>query len=208
MTHLGLLDIIQLLGYMCMGIQMVLNSNFGLIPDKILGAFLYATWLGVIEMMLLLAVNRFIALTNVHISKKNSGRLFIALFIIAYGFMLVNLVILLLPEYGFLLNMTTYDLERLALETHLIDMQTNILFGILAISWALYLITIVHMIIKLVKDYEIRIFFQSLFICGYKSFVNGFTTYWVPPSVLAYYISFFVYLIESGYNPYMYFFTN
>uniref|UniRef100_A0A914CMR9 Uncharacterized protein n=1 Tax=Acrobeloides nanus TaxID=290746 RepID=A0A914CMR9_9BILA len=47
-----------------------------------------------------------------------------------------------------------------------------------------------------------------MFICVYKSTVGTMVSFWTPPNNISWAIFYCFALIESGYNPYMYFLTN
>jgi hypothetical protein len=73
MVHLGIMDLLQLVCYILMGIQMITNTTFGHVLDKFAGALAMSSWVGMAAMTLILAINRLFVLADIGI---NFGKFF------------------------------------------------------------------------------------------------------------------------------------
>uniref|UniRef100_A0A914EIL0 7TM GPCR serpentine receptor class x (Srx) domain-containing protein n=1 Tax=Acrobeloides nanus TaxID=290746 RepID=A0A914EIL0_9BILA len=205
---------------MIQGAMMIANSNFGYVISIIFGGLGSAVWLANIMLTLVLSINRFDALicptftSSLPIYKQN---IYKALLLLTYTITILNFIFFMVPGFRIQLNITSYDSEQLATDLNINFMTTIIALCLLGIACVLYLIALVMLFLKrhmmqtgtnFVTTYEIRLFIQTVIICGCKSTITVLWTFYWPPTPLAYCIYFSAAILESGYNPYLYFAMN
>uniref|UniRef100_A0A914DB22 Uncharacterized protein n=1 Tax=Acrobeloides nanus TaxID=290746 RepID=A0A914DB22_9BILA len=219
MLHLGIMDILQLITYFgSIGIMMLMNKSFPFLVNKILSSFGITTWLGMGVMTLILSINRFITLLDIKFPICIKEIIFYRILLISgYIFTTICLTIMFLPKLGLTINIMWFEFEKDFAQINLMSIFTYIDIGILSAALILYLITVGYLIFnrhfntsntRLIAHHELRLFFQAMFICVYKSVVGTMISFWIPSDNLSCTIFYCFALIESGYNPYMYFLTN
>ncbi|KAL6741298.1 hypothetical protein Aduo_014568 [Ancylostoma duodenale] len=215
MTHIGVLDALQLIIHSYSGVLVIANVDLGFELNKVIGAVLTGLWFSCLAFILFLTFNR---LTTVLLQKwfplLASTNLSCVLFALCYLCFIVPFVLKLLPTCNFFFDANTFSWTYLASDSDLSRVMNEIgkylVLAIVILSLITYfsIFTYIGCIssTKLSKR-EYRITIQVSLLVLYFLFTFVYWTYlmpWFGESLLADFFSCLVWVIMNGIHPIIY----
>ncbi|KAL6741296.1 hypothetical protein Aduo_014567 [Ancylostoma duodenale] len=215
MTHIGVLDALQLVIHSYSGVLVIADVDLGIELNKVIGAILTGLWFSGLAFTLFLTFNR---LTTVLLVRWFPGLtstfLSYVLFAFCYLGFIVPFVLKLLPKCNYLFDPDTFSWTYLTTDSDLSLVMNKIgnylVLGIVVLSVITYASIIIYIgcysYSKLNKrEYRITIQVSLLFLYFLFSFV--YWTYLMPlfgQSVLSDFFSCLVWVIMNGIHPFIY----
>ncbi|KAK6755094.1 hypothetical protein RB195_013837 [Necator americanus] len=219
MTHIGVLDALQLLIHSYSGVLVLASVDLGEGMKKVVGAILTGLWFSGLAFTLFLTLNRFITvLLQKWFPQLTSNRLTCALFVMCYFCFIVPFVLKLLPQCNYTFDPDTFSWTYLPTDSH-ISIVMNKLGNYLVLAIVvLSIITYVSIFgyigffsqARLSKrEYWITVQVSLLVLYFLFSFI--YWTYLMPifgSSVVSDFVSCLVWVVMNGIHPIIYLIFN
>lgn len=117
------------------------------------------------------------------------------------------------PRMGVIMDHLNVHYEPLRIKFHLETVYDNTALALFGFSWILYIISFLFLIKQCFKgsfkvSLDTLLFFQTIVITMYKTFIAFLWTYYTPPTNFALAVCMILNILEPGYHPYMYLIFN
>ncbi|KAK0427286.1 hypothetical protein QR680_010152 [Steinernema hermaphroditum] len=171
MTHLSISECLLMIGHFMGGVMSIAQSTFHLYFDRIAGCFISSSWISIVLLSLLLAVNRFFVISDIMPSVKSEKRYLVGSLVVIWLTTITVFVVHLFPEFAL-----WYDVQLGAYRytpgkaTDIIEnIEHHLLFSSLVLQFLFYVATVFVVVTKLFvskKEYGERMSFKIMTSLG------------------------------------------